>query len=325
MPRPSSSLATLRPDLALSLTEFDLAMNRAGFIAQKILPVIDVRVQSDTFGKIPLKELLKNAVTARASGSGYNRIDWKFTTDSFATAEHGAEVPIDDREANIYANYIEAELASTALAEHIVLLNQEKRVAALLYNTSTFTPTSIVNEWDDYANAAPIDDVLAAKRAVWDRTGLWPDSMTLNRHQFQNLQQCEQIHERVSASGAGDKIKPNDLTVSMIAMALDLQNLFIGDAAKNTAAEGAAAVIDKVWSDEYVAIFKRVDPNSPLRINAPGLGRIFHYTGDGSMPNCRVETYREEQVRADIVRVRHEVHEKLLHTDAVELLDNVTT
>mgnify|MGYP006969520567 CR=1 FL=1 len=92
MPSSSASLATQRPDLA-SFEEFDLEMQKRGYIGNRVLPVIEVGKQAGPFGKITLESLLQNRQTSRAAGAGYNRTNWKFTNSSYATEEHGIEEP----------------------------------------------------------------------------------------------------------------------------------------------------------------------------------------------------------------------------------------
>ena len=67
MPSPTSSLATQRPDLSASLEEFDAAMDRQGFIGQRVLPIFDVAVQAGNMGRIPIEQLLMNAFGGKAS------------------------------------------------------------------------------------------------------------------------------------------------------------------------------------------------------------------------------------------------------------------
>ncbi len=98
MASPSSSLATLRPDLATFL-EFDLESEKAGYIATQVFPVVDVLSQAGVFGKIPIEQLLQQRETKRAPGSGYARGNFTFTTGTYACEEHGAEEVVDDREA----------------------------------------------------------------------------------------------------------------------------------------------------------------------------------------------------------------------------------
>ena len=78
MPAPTTSLATLRPDLAGSLTEFDLQANEGGFVARQVLPVMNVAKSSGSYGIIPIEQLLQERDTARAPGSGYARGNWEF-------------------------------------------------------------------------------------------------------------------------------------------------------------------------------------------------------------------------------------------------------
>mgnify|MGYP007073203575 FL=1 len=38
-----------------------------------------------------------------------------------------------------------------------------------------------------------------------------------------------------------------------------------------------------------------------------------------------VESYRDESVRSDIIRSRHDVDEIVLYAEAADLMDNITT
>ncbi len=181
MPSPSSSLATQRPDLADSLREFDLEMDTAGFIGHRVMPVSPVANQSGTFGKIPIEELLQARDTKRAPGSGYNRGEFKFETATYATEEHGVEEPVDDREAAMYANYFDAEVVSTQRAQRAIVEAQEKRIASLIFNTTTFSPTTVTTEWSTAASAVPLTDVESKVQAIYGASGLWPNTMIVRQ------------------------------------------------------------------------------------------------------------------------------------------------
>lgn len=324
MPTPSSALSTLRPDLGGSLEEFNTAMDRLGFIGLRVLPVFETAKQAGVFGKIPIEQLLANRDTERAPGSGYSRGQFKFTSDSYSCEEHGAEEPVDDRESRMYADYFDAELVSTERARDVVLRNHERRVAAAVFNATTFTSqtTSITNEWDDADNATPIDDVETAVRAIWERCGLWPNSLIINRIVFRNLRKCDQIVDRIASSGAGMPTRAADVTAAQLASVFDLENIIVAGSAYNSATEGQDVSISSIWSNEYAMVAKIVTSND---IREPGLGRTFHWGEDGSAIGGMVESYRDERVRSDIIRCRHDVDEKTLVTEAAQLLDNVTT
>lgn len=325
MPSPTASLATQRPDLAGCLTEFDLAMDRMGFIGLRVLPVLEVAQQAGNYGKISLEQLLQNRETVRAPGGGYNRSQWKFTPATYSTQEHGVEEVVDDREAKMYANYFSAEEVATQRAFDAVLRNHEKRVAEKVFNASTWTgsalTTAVSTEWSSASSATPITDVNAAVKKVWDGTGLWPNALIINRNVFRNLRTCTQILDRIASSGAGYPTRAQDVTTAQLAAVFDLDMILVAGSAKNTANEGQTASISSIWPDEY-AMVCRIPTSNDIR--EPGLGRTFHWGEDGSVIGGLVETYREEGVRGEVVRVRHDVGEDILYTECGHLLSNIT-
>jgi len=326
MPSPSSALTTLRPDLAGSLEEFNLAMDRQGFIGHRILPVLEVAEQAGVFGKIPIEQLLQTPETKRAPGGGYSRGKYKFTSDSWACEEHGHEEPLDDRQVRMYRNYLDAELVATQRALDAVLRNAEIRIATAIFNATTWTgatlTTAITNEWDDISNATPITDVDSACKKVWDLTGLWPNALILNKRVFKNLRRCDQITDTLAASGAGEPIKQASITEQMIAQCLDLDYVLVGGSGKNTAKKGQDVSLSPIWSDEYVMVARVATSND---IQEPCLGRTFHWGEDGSDVGGTIEEYRDETVRGNVIRCRHDVDEKVLYTECAHLLSNATT
>lgn len=329
MPSPTSSLATLRPDIAQSFVEFDVEANLGGFIGTNVLKTVDgLASQAGTFGKIPLEQLLQKRDTRRAPGSGYSRGSWKFETAQYACEEHGAEEPVDDRLAKMYAEYFDAETIAGLRARSAVLVNAEQRIADMVFNATTWSgaslTTGIGNEWDKNhaTDAKPIDDVEAAVNKVYDGSGLWPNALIINRKVFRNLRNLDQIIERINSEGAGNASKPSDITVAMLAQVFDLDYVIVAGGTKNTADEGLAATPGQIWSSEYAMVCRIATSND---FAEPCIGRTFHWSADGSQIGGTVESYRDETVRADIVRVRHDVDELILYPQAGHLLSNVTT
>ena len=318
--RPTSSPATLRPDLG-SMVEYDLLANRGNFIANTLMPILSVDLAADSFGKIPLEQLLKRADVRRGAKGDYNRIDWSFTTDSYSTEEYGLEGAVDRRNARKYANYIDAEASTARLVMHQVLLEAEYRVRDLLF-PGTYAPNGITHEWDDPTNAVPIDDVEASARRVFTATGIWPNAIVFNEIVFRNLCLCDQIIERIHATGAGDRVKPTDINTAMLAACFRIPNVIVAKAIGNSADEGQTATPAHIWTNEYAAVGVIATSQDIIE---PCLGHTFHWAGDGSQPGGLVETYEDERVRGDIVRVRHDVHEKIKYAEMWDVLGNITT
>jgi hypothetical protein len=322
-----SAIATLRPDLGGSMMEFDLEADRAGFIAHRVLPVLDVDLAGDTIPKIKLESLLQNRDTSRKPGTGYNRGDWEFDKDSYSTEEQGAEEPVDENTKRKYRHLFDAEMVCTNRAVDAVMRNAEKRVADLVFNATTWTgaalTTAVTKEWSksNLTTATPIADVNAARNKVWEGTGLWPNALILNKRVFNNLRTLDEIKEAIQSAGSGYPTRARDITAQQLAEVFDLDYILVAGGAKNTANEAQARSIASIWSDEYAMVTRICTTND---IQEPGLGRTFHWIEDGSEIDGLVEMYWEERVRSDIVRARHQVHEKLLYAACGHLLSNIT-
>ncbi|MFY8201644.1 MAG: hypothetical protein ACOVLE_13290 [Pirellula staleyi] len=322
MPTSVTSLATLRPDLAESFEAFDLEAEKAGYIARKVLPTVDVASQAGNFGKIPLEQLLQQRDTKRAPGSGYSRGNFTFDDSTYSCKENGAEEPIDDREAKMYAEYFDAETVSTQRAYNAVLANAEKRVADAIFNTSTWTGASLSTDvssvpWATIASAKPLANVEAAVQKVYDGSGLWPNALVINKKVFRNLRNTPEVIDRIASSGAGDRNLASDVTLQMLAQAFDLDYIIVAGGSQNTAKEGQTASVGQIWSSTYAMVCK-VATSGDFR--EPCVGRTFHWSADGSNIDGAIESYRDETVRANIIRVRNDVDEVILYAQAGHLL-----
>lgn len=325
MPSASTDVR-LNPVLG-SLFEIDLNYIAAGLMGYQLLPVIDVPVSSATFGRIPTEQLAKISDVKRTSKGAYNRVNFTHTEDSFATREYGLEGQVDRRNARLYAAFMDAQQATASKVQFDLLINAELRVANAVFNTTTFTgadlTTAITNEWDDFTNATPIDDVIAASKQVRANSGRYAKSLAISESVFMNLIRCDQIKEAFEAGGAGDSSKLSNMTPEAVATCFGKGwEILVGEAVYDAANEGQDSVSTDVWSDEYAMVFRRAMTNN---IEEPCLGRTFHWGGDGSLPLGIAEEYPEDAVRSNIVRFRHEVQEKIIYAECGHLLSNVTT
>jgi len=321
MPSPSSSLATLRPELG-SVEEFNLQADRMGFIGTDVLPVLEVGVQAGAFGRIPIEQLLQNRDTVRAPGSGYSRGKFTFAPDSYACVENGAEEVVDDRQAKMYRNYFDAEQVAADRARDVVLREMEKRIAALVFNTTTWTgaslTTAVAVKWDVPATAVPITNVKAAAAKIYANSGMWPDTLIINRVVANLLPEVTQIIDRVKYSGHTD---PKNITAAALAQLFDVDRVLIAGSPKNTANEGAAMSLAPIWASTMAMLCKTARTND---MQEPGIGRVFHWGEDGSDIGATIETYREEGVRGEVVRARNDVDEKIIYVEAGHLMTGIT-
>lgn len=315
----------MRPDLSGALEEIDIA-SQEGFIAEKVLPSMDVTLQADTFAKLTVAELLREGNPGyRAAGAGYPRDVERFGNDSYATTERGFEEVVDRRDANRYKNFFDAEAAAAKRARRKLLMNREKEAAALVFNTTTFTgaalTTAVGVPWSTIATAAPITDITAALIKIYNNSGLKGDTLIIAYATFLNLRNCAQILDRTKYNGLTG-VKPADITVDILAQCLGIERVLVASQPRLTSMEGQTAAIASVWGTTMAMVCKTI-PAGNTDITTPGLGRTMHWTEDGSLIDGAIESYEDKTVRADIVRARHDIHQKLLMVTAGHLLTSV--
>lgn len=330
MATPSSSLATLNPGLS-SLFQYIYEEAEQDYITSRVLPTTPVNLSSDTFGVVPLKELAANSgdVTARAPGAGYSRNRMQFTSDSYSCEDHGSEEILDDNESRKYRNYLAAEEVATRRLAHRILTARERRtIAAVLdvtyYNADSDLKVTLSNKWDT-ASGTPVTDIEAAIVKVRDNTGIKPNALIINWKTYRALRTNPQVAAKISSSGAGSSEAARNVTIDMLRQVFDIDNIIVAGSMQNTANPNAAATMADLWGDH--ALVTRIATTADMQ--EPCIGRTFMWTGDNktgmndSMIDGYVETYREEAIRSEIIRARHNTDEKILYKDLACLLPSV--
>ena len=320
MPQPSTAMA--RAELGAIASEVMRDAGASSYIGLRVLPIFNSGLQSGEYPIITRESMLKLHETLRAPKSGYNRADWTFDLDNFTCQENGWEEVIDDAQAKKYKNLFTYEEMLTRRAIAIILRKQEKRIADAVFNTSTFTPVVLTHEWDDSTNAVPITDVQTGKIAFKDATGLNPDTLIIAHSTFLNLGTNAQIIARVLYTNPG--VGNGELTKELIAAALGVERLLVGDAYYDSADDGLAASMTGIWSNEYAMLCRTAKTED---LEDPALGRTFLWTEDSGTGEAGtvVEEYRDESVRSTIIRVRHQTTEKIICAGVGYLMSNVTT
>ena len=204
---PSTSLATLRPDLGGSMLEFDLAMDAQGFVATRVLPVFEAAEKSGTYGLVPIEQLLRSQDVNRAPGADYAHTSTDFTERTYATTERGLVEIIDDNTRATYRNFFDAELIVANKIRRMVMEQQERETAAAIFDTSVWTGsdlfTNVSNEWSNASSGTPIADVKDAVQKIRLNSGVRANALVISDTVARNLRQSDDVINRIIAAGAG--------------------------------------------------------------------------------------------------------------------------
>ncbi|WP_155305717.1 hypothetical protein [Desulfosarcina widdelii] len=308
--RPSANSVVFRPDLGAMALEL-VEDKSTEFIGLEVMPIFRTTLNTSTFPVIPIEAILApDKDLSRAPRATYSRSDWEYERGTYKTSEKGTEEPIDDVERELFDAETagSADFIATERAYKKILRNQEKRISSRMFNEANFTAHAVTNEWDNFSDATPIDDVNDATLSFRNQCGMLPDGLIISYSTFVNLKSCDQIVDRLKYSYPGTDI--NSMTASLLAQVLNVKSVLVGGAVCNSANKGQDAIITDLWSKEYAQLIKI---SSGPDISQPGVGRTFLWIED-SQENPIVEMYREEARRCDIVRVRHHVDEAFIQS-----------
>lgn len=331
---PSPTTVINRFDLSLTMGEFNLEMNRRGYIGHRVFPPLAVGRQSAEFARIPVEALLTPVEdTKRKPKSGYNRDDYEWETDSYATNEHGVEETLDERQVRIYRNEINAEMIARDRAVNRVLQAYEVACAAAALDTGYFTgayTAALGTPWSTAASADPIDDIDDAREAFITNCGMKPNALVMEHKAFIAMIRTDRVEDLIKYSGNTD---PTALrrAAAQLSDLLQIERLIIADSpVKNTAGRGATPTLGRVWDSSKVLMARIYDGND-LEAPEAQLGRTIQWSEEaGPLPGAEgeaigviVEQYGENAVRGDVVRARTDYQIKRLHKPAGYLLTNV--
>jgi len=300
--QPPSSV-NLRRDLTELLVEIsfeDLALT-----GEKILPSINVRETSAYYPVLPREAMGKVPVTERAPDGTYNRGQWEWSEETYTTREYGFEEPSDNVNALIWEDYIDQEETSATLAYQGLLLAREARIAAAVYNTTTFTGAggtlAITHEWDDATNAVPWSDVDTGAGKIRAKSFIRKNqlSLVLNAKQFKVVMKTDEITGTVQYVEPIERM-PEARKKEFLAEYLGIKEVVVVDSLYDSAGLSQDSTVTDFWSDEYMMLAYLTPGGSGWR--TPGLGRQPVYAKYSS--DFIIEEYDEPKINGKVFRAR---------------------
>ena len=233
------------------LTNFSLMtmQDAAGFVADKVFPVMPVDHQASSYFTYPRDSFNRPQMKQRAPGSTVEMIDYDIKLATYSTTVWAAGKQID---AQIQANAdspINLELEATMLLTNQLLLQKEILWSSAYFASSIWTtqytgvsgtPSGTqFKQWSDPAST-PVDDVRTVKRAIRLASGNVgvPNKLVLGRQVYDSLLSNPQVVSRIVYA-----VKSNGeaalVTKSTLAQLFEVDEVLVMDAIQNTAQAGS--------------------------------------------------------------------------------------
>lgn len=289
------------------------------FIADALFPTFPVKTRTGNYVRIKRGkgQLLANAAgdgkkdpLARAPGTPYAEFTRTSEKASWNTVDRGMKTPVDDVNAQDLARFFDQESADAKWLMRMIRMYREARVAAFINNEArwgfiesdlaftaanlaTFDAPGLIREAKRMVDKRQEDcNTLAMSRELWDLISL-SDKMV--KYCFGALQGQSAVTEKVVAEKFG------------------FAQVLIGNASYDTSKPGKDGSDDTLvwcWGDTYIFV-------GSVQGGAPengGIGRTFvleDLTSGGML--YVPETYRDEDKRSNILRVRQDSEENTVN------------
>lgn len=292
----------------------------AGLIGTQVMPILDVPVRSGQYPSFVLKEgqLLKSDVKNRAPYSAYARGTRAFNQDTYLTLEYGYEESVDDTVTLDVARFFNAETIAAKLAKRKLLLAHELRVAAKIFDNTTFTATNSGTAYTT-GNLASFDAAQDVQEAI-DRLLSKGESVTnlsvvIPYPVWTRIRASTKFQNRLRGAGISSDTILNASTQAA-AEVFGVAEVLIGRASYDTAPEGVAFAAGNVWANTFMWVGSVTQASAGYF--GGGAGFTLNWSEYG--PAIGVSTYREEAIKSNIVRASHFVAEKVINANAGQLI-----
>ena len=314
----SNTAAVFRGDIAGVLEQAkDWETN---LIGTRVMPILNVPVRAGQYPSFKLKEgqLLKSDVKQRAPYSAFARGTRAFNYESYSALEYGYEEAVDDTVTADISRFFDAEVIAAKLARRKLLLAHELRTAAAIFNASTFTSTNSGTAYTT-ANLATFDVGQDVQEAI-DRLLSNGESSTNLRvvipyPVWTRIRASTKFQNRLRGVGLSTDTILNASTEAA-AQVFGVQEVLIGRASYDSAPEGIAFSSSNVWANTYIWVGSVTESSSGYF--GGGAGFTLNWSEYG--PAVGVFTYRDETIKSNIVRAAHYVSEKVVNSNAGQLI-----
>lgn len=304
--KPTSDTTLSRPDLGQVVYEVMENSITMGFIGLQVMPVFPVAEYTATYPVIPKESLFNIHIVKRGASGAYGRVAEAFEEGFYKTNDNGLEYPIDDRLAAIYGTRFAYERTVANMLMNKILRAHEKRVADKIFNATNFTANNADTAWATTASADPVYDIEEGKDSLRSK-GIDPDTLIIPYDGLKWLRRNDEIKDQVYKIFP-DAAKSGRVTVQHLQTVFDVPKLLVAGALYNSSKKGQDATLADIWGSTYAMLCKTADGD----ITEPSIGRTFLWNEgqNGAIPI--VEEYREEGVRGNVLRVRHDSSESFL-------------
>jgi hypothetical protein len=275
------------------LTAIAIAYRNPRLIADNILPRVPVGKKQFSYLVQTKAEGFTVPDTKVGRKSAPTKVEFTGTKTDSSTEDYGLDDPIpDDDIKNAPPGYDPIGRAVEGLT-NLIALDREVRASALVFALNTYAAANRVtlagnDQWSDFVNSDPIDDIMVGLDACIMR----PNIMVIGRAAFTKLV----MHPKMIKAVRGTAADAGIVSRQAVADLFELDEIQVGEGWLNTAKKGQAAVMARVWGKHCSLIYRD-------RLADTNRGTTFGFTAElgtrvsGSIPDPNIGLRGGQNVR----------------------------
>lgn len=297
------------------LSNISIAYRNEDYIAEKILPTVPVQkdtAQIATYGMDNLR--IESAL--RAQGAGANEVNHAVTIGSHyilqdrALKEFVSQEEMDNADKPITPK----QDATENLTDRLSVI-KEKELADLMANTGVVTQNvtlSGTDQWSDFTNSDPFDDIKTAMEQVRTGSGKMPNTFVMSYAVMMTLV----VHPDIIARLPNVTVVTSGQVIQALQLAFPgIKNILIGSAQYNSGVEGGTAALADIWGKHFWVMYIEGRPSTKMR----SFG--FTYQKNGQNRQVEVLPYDFDR-KGQFVRVNDKYDQKLVDNKCAYLIKN---
>lgn len=299
------------------LSNISLAWTNEGMVGNRLLPQVPVRKQSDKYYTFGRETWVPETTDVRAPGTVANEIPGrKLSLDTYYAQEHALQIAVTDEERENADSPLAPDADATELVTSKILLGREIAIRDLVttaasYATGMTVTLSGTDQWSDYTNSDPIDDLKAGRHAMHAKVFFEPNTAVIPYQVMSKLEDHPDFLDRIKYSERAI------LTPELIAAITGIPNPIIPGLGVGAGGYGTPITTSYLWGKDVLLAY--VPPRAGLRVPAFAYEFVWGYSGTGAQ---QVDRWREDPRKSDVLRVGRRYDLKLVgkenevgHTD----------
>jgi len=305
-------------DQALTDLSVRFTQDHQEFVAAKVFPVVNVSFRSDKYFVYPREWWYKTDATKRAPATESAGGGYELDSDDYKAEVYAFHRDLDDQTRANAQSQITLEADATDFVTTNLLQLREQQWVEKYFAASVWTGETTLSgtdQWDDYANSDPIDDMRTVVIDMARGTGKRPNKLVLGPEVWNKLQDHPAFLERVKYTERAV------IGTEILASMLNIGEVLVPESIKQEKQEGeTVAFTDYDFHLGKNALFLYVAPSPGL--NTASAGYTFNWSGlNGSAgQGIRMKKFRMEAIASDRVEGEMAYDQKVVSADLGSIL-----